>query len=111
MRARQPEGKDLCKKGRAGRTSRYATFTRGLLGEGTAEAAEKGARSEFLAASHTRRGRGESPSTLVTPAQNTGARNIHDRIVHGRGGRAEDRARLDCANLVFVICATKRNAL
>jgi len=46
-----------------------------------------------LVASHTRRDQGKSPSTLVTPAQNTGARNIHDRIVHGRGdhGRAEDR--------------------
>lgn len=38
--------------------------------------------------------RGESPSTLVTPAQNTGARNIHD---HGRSGYAEDpRASRPC---------------
>jgi len=47
-----------------------------------------------LAASHTRRGRGESPSTLVTPAQNTGARNIHERRLRCRSalGEAEDRA-------------------
>lgn len=84
------------KKVRAqGRTHRVCARARGgLLGKGTTKEAEKGTRCSpsSCGSPHKERGRGESPSTLVTPAQNTGARNIHDRIVHGQGDRARDRA-------------------
>lgn len=65
----------------------------GFSAKERSEEAEKGAlaRPSSCGAPHKENGRGESPSTLVTPAQNTGARNIHDRIVHGQGGRARDR--------------------